>query len=712
MMTIIDDGAQPLPLKLVERKEAPGWYRWGLFGVLALAWFFDFFHLGDYGYSNFFYASAVRSMLMSWHNFWYLAFDAAGFLSIDKPPLGFWLQTASAWLFGMSPWSVLLPQALAGVLSIALLAHLLRRYFGPVAALSAALTLALSPINIATNRSNNVDSLLVLSGLLAVWAILLAVEKGKLKWLLLSAFLLGLGFNIKSLEAFLVLPALAAYYFFASRHKWGKRVLHLGLASLLLIVVSLAWMISVDLTPASARPYISSSGNNSEISLAIGYNGLSRLLPHEAAVNESSPSYLALSPPQRQLFKEYTQAITEAYNQEVSAMQASGMVMGETGLASPVRLINPQVGSQISWLLGLVLFGLVILAIKWKPYFSQLSEQRAQWWLWGTWFLTQAGVFSLANYFHLYYLAVCMPSLCALVGIGIGLLSESYAKQQARSWLLLLALGLSGLIQLQLLSYFPNWQPWLLWAMLAGLGLAALIILLTFINRRRKSTIARTQLRSKAGLRMSSIQLATSIGLLALLLAPTAWSLETLSARHNSDFPIAGPTLGSEYIPDLDLTQFMPDASTLKILEDQGNPRFLAATPDVFTAAPLILATGKPIMAIGGYVGGSHITTLEQVQAMVRRGDVRYFVMFAHKAILQLPPLPPTASLSQLYESFDSFSEDVTVRRVNVWVMETCQPKWQGTWKAVGNSQHTLPETVFDCAQASTSSADSRRKDQ
>src|SRR5579884_2077300 len=166
--------------------------RFALMPILVLAALLNFWTLDSVGYANTYYAAAVKSMLQSWHNFFFVSFDPGGFVTVDKPPVGFWVQTASAKLFGFHGWSILLPQAVAGVLSAGVLFFLVRRYFGPVAGLLAALALAVTPISVVANRNNTIDSQLVLVVLLASWAVLKATETGKLRWLLLSMALVGL----------------------------------------------------------------------------------------------------------------------------------------------------------------------------------------------------------------------------------------------------------------------------------------------------------------------------------------------------------------------------------------------------------------------------------------------------------------------------------------------------------------------------------------
>jgi len=246
--------------------------------IVILAAVLRFANLNALGYANHYYTAAVESMLKSWHNFFFVAAEPGGSVSVDKPPVGLWLQAISAYFFGVNGFAVLLPQILAGILSVIVLYHLVRRKFGTVAGLLAALALAVTPVVVATDRNNTIDSTLILTLLLATWAFIKATESRKLWLLLLGVFLVGVGFNIKMLEAFLPLPALYALYFLGSSERIWKKLAKLGLATIVLAVVSLSWAVAVDLVPEDQRPYVGSSGDNSVMSLMIGYNGVDRLL--------------------------------------------------------------------------------------------------------------------------------------------------------------------------------------------------------------------------------------------------------------------------------------------------------------------------------------------------------------------------------------------------------------------------------------------------
>jgi 4-amino-4-deoxy-L-arabinose transferase-like glycosyltransferase len=253
------------------------WHLLALSVAMGVAALFNIVQLSREAFGNTYYAATVKSMLTSWHNFFFVSFDAGGFVSADKPPLGLWIQAVSAKLFGFNGLSLLLPQALAGVAAVAVLYHLVARRYGWVAGFLAALALAVTPISVVTERNNTSDGVLVFVLLCAAWAVMVAAESGRLGPLLLGATLVGLGFNIKMLQAYLVVPAFALLWLVGTSLPWRKRLLHLLVAGGVLLAVSLAWVVTVDLTPASARPYVGSSGTNSALSLTLGYNGLSRL---------------------------------------------------------------------------------------------------------------------------------------------------------------------------------------------------------------------------------------------------------------------------------------------------------------------------------------------------------------------------------------------------------------------------------------------------
>ncbi|HWP98668.1 MAG TPA: glycosyltransferase family 39 protein [Syntrophomonadaceae bacterium] len=248
-----------------------------LTAIVILSALLNFVNLGIEGYSNQYYAAAVKSMTLSLKNFFFVSLDPAGFVTVDKPPFGYWMQAISAKIFGFSGWSILLPQALAGVLSVVLIYYIVKRSFGIAAGLISALCLAITPVFVAVSRNNTVDNQLVFVLLLACWALSIAAEKGKLKYLIISMIFIGLGFTIKMLQAYMILPAVYTLYLFSSAVSVKKRIAHLMVGTAVLLAVSLSWALVVDAIPAANRPYVGSSGNNTVMGLVTGHNGTERL---------------------------------------------------------------------------------------------------------------------------------------------------------------------------------------------------------------------------------------------------------------------------------------------------------------------------------------------------------------------------------------------------------------------------------------------------
>ncbi|MEW5718944.1 MAG: glycosyltransferase family 39 protein, partial [Chloroflexota bacterium] len=555
---------------------------------------------------------------------------------------------ASAFNFGFSGVSLLLPQALAGVLSVALLYHLVARVFGATAGLVAALVLAVTPINIAANRNNTMDSQLVFTSLLAAWAISIAIEKGKLRWLLLCAILVGIGFNIKMLQAYMVLPAFWLTYLIAARARWYWRIAHLALATFVLCIVSFAWVVVVDWTPPEERPYVGSSHNNTETELIVGHNGLARLgqiaswlgvrgpgaprplaRPGNPQTNQpgqspaqppgyfppNQPGYLPRypqppnqpAPPPGYLPPNQPGQLPRSSQSPAQPAQPAGAppMQSETGAPGVLRLFNQQLAGQISWLLPLALFCALAAALATRLQYP-FAREHQQLLLWSAWLVPQIVFFSFAGLFHRYYLEMMSPAIAALVGAGLGTLWRDYARGHWRGWLLPLAMLVGAATQAAILVHFTAWVGWLIPIIaIAGIFVALALTTLRLFNR-------------VGGGLPSAVAL---LGVLTLLIAPTLWSITPVLGA-DAGLPFAGPELLSRPSrPNAPQRDRLIDY----LLANRGGAQFLVATINANSAAPIILATGEPVMALGGFTGSDPILTADELAQLVADNTVRYF---------------------------------------------------------------------------------------
>ncbi len=530
----------------------------GLTVVLAIAAVLRLWRLEDNGFGTEYYAAGVRSMLQGGWLFFYNAFDPAGFISLDKPPVAFWIQTGFASLLGFSGWTIHLPQALAGVASVAILHRLVRRPFGIAAGLTAALLLAITPIAVAIDRSNNADSWLVFFLLLA--AVLAA--RGRGLSFVLAMVLLGVAFNVKMLAALVCGPALAAVYLAVAPFDWRRHLIWLSAGAATLIVVGLSWAVAFDLTPRDHRPYAGSSTGNSMLELIVMHNGLERFARPEAAAPSATPS----------------------------APRYDGVPVGV------LRLAQPMLAGQFAWMLPLAMLG---AGLAWQ-------RRRAAVVLWSTWALSYGVVYSAAGgIFHLYYLATLAPPLAALAAIG----GIELWRRGSRH----LALGLTAtaLWQFYLVGMTLGWDS--TWIGFPAVGLLAGAAVL-WRDKRPPALI----------------------GGMALLVLPVAWAASAIFSPGNLTLPSAslprwlglddgrGSVLSRNFRP-------LTDDPRLRafLQEHRGKARFLVATPNALLAAPLIVRTGEPAMAFGGYLGNDPVMSVEAFAKRVENGEVRFVVLGA-----------------------------------------------------------------------------------
>ena len=677
------------------------WPRVALGAILLLAAALGLVWLDREGYANPYYAAAVRSMLSDWRNFFFASFDPGGFVSVDKPPLGLWVQATTAALLGFNGVSLLLPQVLAHVGSVAVLYRFVARSFGAVAGLVAALVLAVTPISVATARNNTIDGLLVFVLLLAAWAASRAADDGRLRWLVAAMVLVGIGFNIKMLQAYLALPAVIGVYLLGAPMPWLRRAWHLGVSAVVLVAVSLSWAVAVDLTPADSRPYVGGSQTDSVLDLAIGYNGISRLLGlGDGGAIQLAPSSVpgddGGGPPGI-----VGPGGIGGAGGSVAPVGAVGGPDGELGQPGPLRLFGQALAGQASWLLPFALIGLAAAVARHRLRMPLDRQQRAIV-LWGGWLLGMAAGFSFASFWHPYYLVVLAPAIGALTGIGLVTMWREYRERSAgdvRRWLLPMAFGATAGIQSLFLIAYPEWAGRLTPLIVGVSALAALALVVAGL---------RGPIRARLALA------AAAAGLAALLIAPAAWAAITVADAPGGMLPAAGPRVTDQDafplgqpigLPGGDVSDEV-DAGLLAYLrEHREGSRYLFATTSSATAAPYIIETGEAVMAMGGFGGGDPILTVEKVADLVARGEVRFF-------LLDGTGLPAPGGGSGVQSGAQPGAQPPAGfpgDEVGEWIRETCREvdsaEWGGEDSGGGRSgPGTFGErepTLYDCRGAS-----------
>lgn len=677
-MTTATLPVQPQP-SLLGKKILPGISLGALIVALIMLASFTLhmFNIESIGNANEYYTAAVKSMLQSWSNFFFVAAEPGGSVTVDKPPLGLWIEAVFAYFLGVSGFSVSLPNILAGVFGIGLLYGMVKKYAGELAGITAAFVMAITPVFVATNRNNTMDGMLVFTLLLATWAFIRATESGKLRWLLLGAFIVGLGFNIKMLQAFLPLPAFYALYFFGSKEVWLKKILNLGMATALLVVVSLSWAIVVDFVPAENRPYIGSSDNNTVMGLIFGHNGMSRLdnprdnnapqtgtqpnqtpdqetLPQQnpaqqgqfqgappaaldACVNQTQGASCSFTQPngntingQCTLAPDASAGVTPP-NQSALACAPQGMIpahapngqpngrnggtpfSNETGAPGIFRFFAAPLSKQMSWLLPFALISVVLALFSAKIQLPVESGVHKALILWGGWLLTCVVFFSMVSGIFHAYYAIMLAPALGAM-VGVGF-GQLYQWGKNSSWVLV-ALITSVVVTLGFQIFSAVQYGGFTWWMLGCGILLGLGIMLQSVSRR----------------------VAYAIILSAAFVIPAYWSVMTVTAGANNNLPtayegqmrngqdgfLASPAQdnadgrGGDRSVNAKLVEFL-QANTQGI-------KYLMAVPSSQQGAQYVIETGRPVLYMGGFGGQDEVVTVDDLQEMVANGELRYFL--------------------------------------------------------------------------------------
>jgi 4-amino-4-deoxy-L-arabinose transferase-like glycosyltransferase len=594
----------------------------GLFVVLATAAAFRLWRLSQNGFGNEYYTAAVRSMSLSWHNFLYTAFDPAGFISVDKPPVALWIQVAGVTLFGFHPLSVLVPQAMEGVAAVALLYHLVQRRFGAAAGLLAAFFLALTPVSVAIDRSSNTDSCLVLVLLLAAWALTVAVERGSWRLLALAMGLIGLGFNVKMLAAFVVLPIFAFVYVVGAPLAWRRRIAELAVAGVVLSVVSASWILAYDLTPPDRRPYAGTTNRNSMLELAVGPYGIGRFIRSAEFRSAAIASVASAAAPWR------SGGSTGRPAPPGPRRGFSRLFVQEP--AGALRLADGQLAGQVGWLLPFALAGIALGAAR-DPEGRWWSPARLALVLWAGWLVTYGVVYSYAGgFFHFYYLATMAPPLAALAAVGLVSSYEALLRGARPAVLLPVALLLTAAWQAFIDASALGWtlgESHPLHAFLLGGALLSAGVLLALLVTRPADGSR------PLGARASVIAPgAVAMGVIAVLLVPAAWALSSVLVPGSGSLPSADlariVSIRGEPPARARMGELYDPSGLVAFLEaHHAGERYLLATTTTRLAAPIIIGSGHSVMAMGGFHGLDPILTPDTLARMVEAGQVRFVMV-------------------------------------------------------------------------------------
>ena len=602
----------------------PAWARPALFALLLATGAFYVIGLTSNGWANSFYSAAVQAGSQSWKAFLFGSSDAGNSITVDKPPASLWVMALSVRIFGLSSFSILLPEVIMGVATVGVVHATVKRCSTAAAGLLAGAVLALTPVAVLMFRFNNPEALLVLLMTLGAWATMRSIEQGSPKWMAIVGVFIGLGFLTKALQVLLVVPFFGLGYVLFANTTLRRRIVGaiVGVGAMLL---SAGWWVAiVELIPASMRPYIGGSQDNSFLSVTFGYNGLGRLS-----------------------------------GSEVGSVGGGQRGPG-SGTESITRLFTQTIGGQISWLLPTAAL-LLIAGLAFRGRRPRTDLRRASYVVWGGWLLVTGLVFSLmAGIFHEYYTVALAPAIAALVGMGA---CEAWDRRThwAGRGVLAAAAGTAAGMGFWLLGRTTAYGGWLRWSVLVVGFAAALLLLLTD--------------------RLPRFATAVTVGgaVAAALAGPTAYAVTTVTTPHTGSIVTAGPNtggpggMGRGGVPGGGmprggfpggapgglaggmpggmppggfpggsgqtggragangmgglLNASTPSAEVVAALRAEASSyRWAAATVGSQNAAGLQLGSGEPVMPIGGFNGSDPSPTLDEFKGYVASGDIHYFM--------------------------------------------------------------------------------------
>jgi 4-amino-4-deoxy-L-arabinose transferase-like glycosyltransferase len=553
----------------------PSWARPVLLGVAAAAALLYARNITQAGLAPF-YSVAVKSMSESWKAFFYGAFDPQATVTIDKLAGSFLPQALSARIFGFNQWSLALPQVIEGAVSILVMHRVVRRWAGPVPGLLAAGIFALTPIAASTFGHSMEDGALTMCLVLAADAYQRAVMEARLRSLAWAGVWVGLGFQAKMLQAWMVLPALAIGYLVAAPVRLRRRLWHISAAGIVMLAVSMSWIALYTFTPASDRPYVDGSMNNSAVAMVFGYNGTERFGISFPGSVTSGPAVggggggsgraggtgRTGSPDSRAGFPGgQAGSGTGAGRGGFPARAAGGTGSSPAGGAAAgngfpgkggfapggaggprlvssssfgtgwTKLLGSAYAPEIGWLYPLAVLAL-IFGLIWRRRAERSDQVRGGFVFWGIWLLTFGLIFSkMSRIPHTAYMTSLAPPLAALSAVGVVMFWRLYRADGWRGWILPVAVAAELAWALFVWSGYGGFLPWARTAAVVA-GVIAIIVL----------AVAKLSRRVQA--RLVTVGLAA--GVAAMLAAPATWAASVLDEKYaGSSFNAStGPVTG------------------------------------------------------------------------------------------------------------------------------------------------------------------------
>lgn len=629
---------------------APAWYWWGLGIVLVASLLLSTWALSRNGLGNTYYTAAALSGAKSWKAAFLGSLDTRLFITIDKPAPWLWTNVVTVRLFGLSSWSLLLPYALAGTATVLLLANLVRRIWGPPAALLAAIVLATTPVFLAVDRSNLPEPMLILCLVASAWALVRGLESGRTPWLLAAMILVGFGFNAKLLQAWIILPALGLSWLAFAPVSLRIRIAQGFAAVAAVLVASFWWGLLVDYAPWGTKPYIGGSSDGSFLGLVVGYAGLGRVFGGESNLSGS-------------------------------------FFDGGPGV---LRMFNAENGGQIAWLLPLAAICLIAVAVQAGRERDRLRLGATT--VWGLWLAVHLILFSsVKGIYHPYYTAALAPAIAALVGAGAAVLWQNRNAWEARAAGAAGVVG-TGWLAVTLLDRVPSWHPWLGPTILVLSAVAAVIIVGLGASARLMPTA-----------REPAARAAFVFSVVVVLLAPAFYATTTLTSPP-SPLPHAGPN-GVPMSPAV--LQFKTaNQTSVELLNYLRNhwegERWVVASLGSSTGASLIIdLDGAPVMVMGGFTGlDDPVPTVAELEKYASTGQLRFILVPTRRGSAGMDAAtPPTNGPTGVPRQTSHLIEAAAliIERYK-WMADNCTPVDPAS---IGGP--ALDSRLYDCARRPTS---------